>query len=251
MREDGGVKIQQVSDSVYVVAGTNVNWALVSDGSGVVVVDAGYPGDTAAVLKSVREIGHGLGDVAAVLVTHAHLDHIGAVPELVERVGMPVYTGANEVPHAKREYLQQISAVQVARQLGSLRGARWVADTARAVAGHLGTSVPTAQAAEPGVLAALPGGLTAVSTPGHTDGHTAYFMASEGVLFSGDALVTGHPLLRGTGPQLLPDVFNHNKSGTRASLRNLAIEEAHILVPGHGEPMRGDLPELVGRVTAG
>lgn len=239
------MQIEQVSDSVYVVAGTNVNWALVSDGSGVVVVDAGYPGDTAAVLDSVRQIGHDVSDVAAVLLTHAHLDHIGAIPELVERVGMPVYTGEREVPHAKREYLQQIPTTQVVRQLTSLRGARWVADTARAVVGHLGMSVPTARAATPSVLESLPGGFTAVATPGHTDGHTAYFMQSEGVLFSGDALVTGHPLLRRTGPQLLPDVFNHNESGTRASVQALAIPEAHTLVPGHGSPVRGDLPRLI------
>jgi glyoxylase-like metal-dependent hydrolase (beta-lactamase superfamily II) len=65
------VKIDQVSDSVYVVAGTNVNWALVSDGSGVTLVDAGYPADADHLLNSVRQIGHKLTDIAAVLLTHA------------------------------------------------------------------------------------------------------------------------------------------------------------------------------------
>ncbi|MVU76573.1 MBL fold metallo-hydrolase [Nocardia sp. ET3-3] len=235
------MKIDQVSESVYVVAGTNVNWALVSDDRGVTLVDAGYPGDTGDVLKSVREIGHDLADVAAVLVTHAHLDHIGAIPTLVEQLGVPVYTGAEEVRHAKREYLQQITPVQMVQRLGTRRGIVWVAQTLRVCAGHIGMSVPTAQALDAEVLAGLPGGLIEVPTPGHTNGHTAYFMPGEGVLFSGDALVTGHPLLLETGLQLLPGFFNHDEPGTLASARGLGSVDADILVPGHGLPIRGDL----------
>ncbi|GAB2548853.1 MBL fold metallo-hydrolase [Nocardia heshunensis] len=237
------MKIDQVSESVYVVAGTNVNWALVSDDRGVTVVDAGYPADTAALLKSVREIGRDLSDVAAVVVTHAHLDHIGAIPTLVEQLGVPVYTGAEEVRHAKREYLQQITPVQMVQRLGTRRGIVWVAQTLRACVGHIGMTVPTAQPATADTLAALPGGLVEVPTPGHTNGHTAYFLPSEGVLFSGDALVTGHPLLPDPGLQLLPGFFNHDEAGTLASARALEAVGAEILVPGHGQPIRRNLPD--------
>lgn len=239
------MKIEQVSDSVHMVSGTNVNWALVSDGSGVTVIDAGYPADTAAVLDSVRQIGHTVGDIAAVLLTHAHLDHIGAIPALVEQAEVPVYTGDREVPHAKREYLQQITAPEMLRQLTTPGGARWIMQTTRAVIGHIDMQVPTAQAADPTVLSLLPGGFVAIPTPGHTDGHTAYFMPSEGVLFSGDALVTGHPLLRRTGPQLLPKVFNHNQTHTHTSTQALAIDKALTLVPGHGPARHQHLPTLI------
>ncbi|MEU8895868.1 MBL fold metallo-hydrolase [Nocardia sp. NPDC048505] len=239
------MQINQVSDSVHVVAGTNVNWALVSDGSGVTVIDAGYPADTADVLESVTRIGHQLGDIAAVLITHAHLDHIGAVPTLVERVGMPVYTGAEEVRHAKREYLQQITPVGMARQLGTRRGRGWLGHTLRAIRGHIRMTVPTATAADPEVLAALPGGLVALPTPGHTSGHTAYLLPSEGVLFSGDALVTGHPLVERTGPQVLPGVFNHDEALTRGTAVRLGEQPVRTLVPGHGLPMRVEGDELV------
>ncbi|MFB7716689.1 MULTISPECIES: MBL fold metallo-hydrolase [unclassified Nocardia] len=240
------MKIDQISDSVYVVAGTNVNWALVTDGSGVTVIDAGYPADAADLQDSVRQIGHQLSDIAAVLLTHAHLDHIGGIPALVEQVGMPVYTGPEEVRHAKREYLQQITPVEMVKRLGSARGRRWVTHTVRACFGHINMSVPSATTADAATLAALPGGLVAVPTPGHTDGHTAYLLPSEGVLFSGDTLVTGHPLLPNTGLQLLPGFFNHNESGTRASALLLADQPAKILVPGHGLPTTFD-PEEVRR----
>ncbi|MEC3954449.1 MBL fold metallo-hydrolase [Nocardia sp. CDC153] len=245
------MKIEQVSESVYVVAGTNVNWAVVSDERGVTLVDAGYPVDTGDVLKSVREIGNDLADVRAVVVTHAHLDHIGAIPTLVEKLGVPVYTGAEEVRHAKREYLQQITPLQMVQRLGSRRGIVWVGQTVRAVIGHIGMSVPTATEGDAETLAALPGGLVAIPTPGHTNGHTAYLMPSEGVLFSGDALVTGHKLVAETGLQLLPGFFNHDQAGTLESARALSGVEAGILVPGHGAPIRQDLPRLISEFARG
>ncbi|MEV5648444.1 MBL fold metallo-hydrolase [Nocardia sp. NPDC052254] len=234
------MKIDQVSDSVYVVAGTNVNWALVSDGSGVTVVDAGYPADSDALLDSVRQIGHSVTDVAAVLLTHAHLDHIGAIPALVEQVGMPVYTGAEEVRHAKREYLQQITPAAMIRQLSNARGRRWVTHTVRAIIGHIGMSVPSATVGDEAALAALPGGFALVPSPGHTSGHTAYLMPSEQVLFTGDALVTGHPLAEYVGPQVLPAVFNHDEDMTLRTARQLAAQPARVVVPGHGLPTEHD-----------
>ncbi|MVU77191.1 MBL fold metallo-hydrolase [Nocardia sp. ET3-3] len=234
------MKIDQVSDSVYVVAGTNVNWALIGDGGGVTLIDAGYPCDTEDVVSSISQIGYQLTDLAAVLVTHAHLDHIGAIPALVERAGVPVYTGAEEVRHAKRDYLQQITPTDMFKQLATAPGRRWVIHTARAVAGHVNMTVPTAAAVDDDTLAGLPGALLAIPAPGHTSGHTAYLMPSEGVLFSGDALVTGHPLLPETGPQLLPQVFNHDESETLDTALRLAGRSFRVLVPGHGLPARNE-----------
>ncbi|MEN0139780.1 MAG: MBL fold metallo-hydrolase [Rhodococcus sp. (in: high G+C Gram-positive bacteria)] len=231
------MKIDQVSDSVYAVAGTNVNWALVTSDSGVTLIDAGYPGDTADALKSVREVGHTPDDVTAVLITHAHLDHIGAIPTLVEKVGMPVYAGGAEVPHARREYLEQITPKEMLRQLTNSAGRRWVAQTMIAVRGRMDIRIPSVVSADDVVL---PAGLTPIPTPGHTTGHTAYLLADEGVLFSGDALVTGHPLSPCSGPQILPAVFNHDESRTRDSARLLENLAARTIVPGHGPSIHVD-----------
>jgi glyoxylase-like metal-dependent hydrolase (beta-lactamase superfamily II) len=81
----------------------------------------------------------------------------------------------------------------------------------------------------------------AIATPGHTSGHCSYVV--DGVLVSGDALITGHPLLRRSGPQLLPAVFSHSQPNCLRSLNALALLETDVLLPGHGDVWRGPIRE--------
>jgi glyoxylase-like metal-dependent hydrolase (beta-lactamase superfamily II) len=112
-----------------------------------------------------------------------------------------------------------------------------VFQTLRALGGHVRMKVPTATAYDENTLRQLPGGIVAVPTPGHTTGHTAYLMPDEGILFSGDALVTGHPLLPDTGLRALPEVFNHDEAQTHTTAESLIARRPRLLIPGHGKPM--------------
>jgi glyoxylase-like metal-dependent hydrolase (beta-lactamase superfamily II) len=242
------MQLRRVTDDVHVVTGTNVNWALVVEGDAVTVVDAGYPNDAASVVRSLAAIGRRPEDVAAIVLTHAHLDHMGGIPSLASRSGAPVLTGAEEARHARREYLQQISPLEMLGQCRSRRGLTWVGQTLRAVLPHARMSLHDVTAVPADVPLDVPGRLVPLATPGHTSGHTAYLLPGAGILFSGDALVTGHPLSRlPAGPQLLPRVFNEDGQQTVAALDRLRTLPADTLVPGHGPWLRGPLRELVDR----
>src|ERR1700712_1287831 len=100
--------VQQVADDVFRVRGRIVNWYLLRDGRDLTLVDAGYPGNADDVESSIRLLGHDPRDVGALVVTHAHADHIGAAGFLHERFGVPAYCSTAEVPHAHREFLEQV-----------------------------------------------------------------------------------------------------------------------------------------------
>ena len=55
--------------------------------------------------------------------------------------------------------------------------------------------------------------------------------------------VTGHPLLRRNGPQLLPAVFSHSQRDCLRSLNALALLDTTVLLPGHGDVWRGPIRE--------
>jgi len=86
-----------------------------------------------------------------------------------------------------------------------------------------------------------------LATPGHTGGHCSFLV--DGVLVSGDALVTGHPTSTQRGPQLLHPVFNHDQRNCVRSLGALAMLETEVLIPGHGEVWRGPIRALAERAA--
>jgi glyoxylase-like metal-dependent hydrolase (beta-lactamase superfamily II) len=107
--------------------------------------------------------------------------------------------------------------------------------------------IPTAQAFTADIARDLPGSPTAVPTPGHTGGHCSYVV--DGVLVSGDALATGHPVVARRGPQLLPAVFNHDQDRCVRSLAVLGALDTEVLLPGHGPLWRGPIREAVRQAT--
>ena len=138
----------------------------------------------------------------------------------------------------KREYLEQAGAADILPHVWQPRFLKWTVAITRK-GGMVRDGIPTTQALTEDVAASLPGEPTAIPTPGHTGGHCSYVV--DGVLVSGDALVTGHPLLASNGPQLLPELFNHDQDGCVRSLAALGMLDTDVLLPGHGPVWRGSV----------
>ena len=185
-----------VTDHVHLVQGYAANWLIITGGDGVTLIDAGLPGDRDDVLASLSDLGFGVDDVRGIVLTHAHVDHLGSAIWFAKTQGTPVYCHRDEVGHAKREYLQQASPLDIAANLWRPSWVTWTAHLVRN-GGLSREGIPTAQALTADVAAMLPGQPKPIPTPGHTSGHCSYIV--DGVLASGDALITGFPTCRRKG----------------------------------------------------
>ncbi|MEV5955709.1 MBL fold metallo-hydrolase [Streptomyces sp. NPDC051987] len=234
-------EVHEVGKGAYLVHGRHTNWVILKDGDAVTLVDTGYPGDRPGLLGSLVEVGSSPEAVAAVLITHAHNDHLGSAEYLRAAHGTPVYLHEAEVPHARREYLQQVSVGEVVKNAWRPGVVPWLVHVLRV--GGTEQHPVTAPAAFPvadGPLD-LPGRPVPVHTPGHTDGHTVYHLPDAGIVISGDALVSGHRTSRIQGPQLLPDMFHHERTRAVASLDLIGALDGDALLPGHGPLHRGSV----------
>ncbi|WP_180686390.1 MBL fold metallo-hydrolase [Streptomyces gossypiisoli] len=230
--------VQQVADGTYLVHGSNTNWVILKDGDAVTLVDTGYLGDRQRLLDSLAAVGSSPEAVAAVLITHAHNDHLGSAEYLRETYGTPVYLHEAEVPHARREFLHQVSVGRVLRNGWRPGVLPWAVHAIRSGGtAHVPVSSPQPFPA-PGPLD-LPGRPVPVHTPGHTAGHCVFHLPGAGAVISGDALVSGHATSRIKGPQLLPDMFHHERARALASLELIEGLAADVLLPGHGPVHRG------------
>jgi glyoxylase-like metal-dependent hydrolase (beta-lactamase superfamily II) len=163
------------------------------------------PGDDAdRILEAVSALGIGID---AILVTHCHFDHIGAVAPVAAATRAPVYCPEIEVP-----VLADIMSFVPWPGFGPYESY----DADETVAGG-----------ERLHLAGLE--IDVVFTPGHSPGHVTYAIPSEGVLFSGDVLFRGSigrtDLPGGDAPTLLE------------SIRRLVDDypEETTVYPGHME----------------
>ncbi|MGI9085586.1 MAG: MBL fold metallo-hydrolase [Aeromicrobium sp.] len=243
------MNITEVARGVFAVEGTAVNWTLIAEGDALTLVDAGYPGYLDDVLASISEIGHRLDDLEAVLVTHAHIDHIGTLPRLLERHPVPVLLSRTEARHARREYLEQAGTTDVVRNLWRPRVLPWALHMARNGATN-DRGVPTATDFGEADVIDVPGRPVQIATPGHTSGHTVYLVPEARVLLTGDALVTGHSLSSTTGPQELMGFFHHDVPAMDASLDVIAEVDADVIIPGHGPVHRGSPREAVAELRS-
>jgi glyoxylase-like metal-dependent hydrolase (beta-lactamase superfamily II) len=244
------MKITEVTGNVFAVEGHAANWTLIAEGDALTLVDAGYPGYHDDVLASISEIGHRLDDVEAVLITHAHIDHIGSLPRLLEKHRVPVLLSPTEAPHARREYLEQAGTTDVVRNLWRPRVLPWALHMVQNGAMN-DPGVPEATDFGDVDVLDVPGRPVPIATPGHTSGHTAYLVPGARVLLTGDALVTGHPLSPTTGPQELMGFFHHDHDAMAASLDVIAQVDVDVIVPGHGPVHRGSPGDAVAQLRRG
>ncbi|WP_419665318.1 MBL fold metallo-hydrolase [Streptomyces sp. 2-1] len=238
--------IHQVADGIHLVHGSNTNWVILTEGDAVTLVDTGYPGDRESVLASLSAVGSSPEAVAAVLVTHAHNDHIGSAEYLSSTYGTPVYAHEAEVPHARRDFLHQVTIGKVLQNAWRPGVVPWAVHALRSGGtAHVPVTEPQPFPGE-GALD-LPGRPVPVHTPGHTAGHCAFHLPDAGVVISGDGLVSGHPTSRASGPQLLPTMFHRDLPGALSSLDTFEALSGDVLLPGHGPVHRGSVREAAQR----
>ena len=243
--------VVEVAPDVLWCRGRLVSWYLLRDGDDLTLVDAGYPGDVGDVMASLSLVGAAGADVGAVLITHAHADHLGAVAALQAAHGTPAHVGPGDVGPARSGELEQVSPASLVRAAWRPGVLSWSVRAVRRGGLRQGPLPGTRPyPGPPGAALDLPGGPVPVPTPGHTPGHTALFLPQHGVVLSGDALVTGHPTSRRRGPQLLPEMFNGDTAGARSALGVLAGLDADLLLPGHGDPVSGPVARAVDQALA-
>lgn len=230
--------VTEVAGGVFHVEGPGTNWQLLVEDGDVVLVDTGWPRDYELVVRSLAEVGKGPHDVVAILLTHAHRDHLGTAAAFRHRHGTPIWCHRNEAPHARGEVVEEISKVALAARLWRPTVMLFAAN----IIWRGATRVERLDAVETfdqDTALDLPGAPVPIPTPGHTSGHCSFHLPSQGALLTGDALVT-YDLLRRrpiVGP--MPRVFDHDPDQSVESLRRLSKLDAHVVLPGHGTPYHG------------
>ena len=202
-----------------------------------VLIDAGVIGMAGRIRRAAAERFGANVPPAAIVLTHGHFDHVGALEELARGWDVPVYAHPLEAPYLDGSASYPPPDPTVGGGLTALlsplfpRGPVDVRDRLR--------SLP-----EDGSVPPMPGWRW-LHTPGHSVGHVSLWREADRALIAGDAFVTTaqesayaavtqEPELHGP-----PRYFTHDWHAARESVRRLAGLEPELAVTGHGRAMRG------------
>jgi glyoxylase-like metal-dependent hydrolase (beta-lactamase superfamily II) len=222
-----GVRILFVN--VFAVSSPNGGWTLIDAG---LYLSAGK-------IKHWAEGHFGKGTKPeAIILTHGHFDHVGALKDLLDDWNVPVYAHQDEFPfltgHAKYPPPDPSAGGGLMAVMSPLYPRTSVDVSGRVLPLPPDNSVPT-----------LPG-WEYIHTPGHAPGHISLFRPEDRTLIVGDAFCTTkqesflavakqRPELHGP-----PSYYTPDWDAARRSVEKLAALRPSAIAPGHGLPMCGD-----------
>ena len=202
------------------------------------LVDAGVFGPADRIARAAEERFGAGARPAAIVLTHGHFDHVGALKELAEQWDAPVYAHELEMP-----YLTGRSAYPPPDP--TVGGGAMAFLSRLYPRGPIDVTGRVRTLPADGAVPGMPGWRW-IHTPGHAPGHVSLFRDSDRTLIAGDAFVTTKQesalavlAYRAElhGP---PAYYTIDWEEARRSVEALAALRPAVAATGHGPPLKGE-----------
>lgn len=213
-----------------------------------ILVDAGMPGSANEIISVAEERFGTNSRPKAIILTHGHFDHVGAIIELVEHWDVPVYAHILEMPFLTGQESYPTPDPTVEGGMVAKMSPMFPNEPI-----DLGNRV---QALPSDGSVPYMNGFRWIHTPGHTPGHVSFFRDEDRTLIVGDAFVTVKQeslykvLIQEKEISGPPRYFTTDWQTAWESVKKLQALHPTIAATGHGLPLTGeelekDLQKLV------
>lgn len=180
--------------------GSVIYLTLTWDSDNLVLIDAGFPGQTDSILQAIAAAGFSAEQLTHIIITHQDMDHIGCVMDLLKFApSAQVMAHIDEAPYIDGRK----TPIKLAAKLDSYDSLpedqkEWF-DMIKE--GYANRKIKISKTLSDGEVLPVCDGIEVIHTPGHTPGHICLFLKESGVLVSGDAVNISDGKPSGPNPQ--------------------------------------------------
>lgn len=229
--------LEHIADEVAGLRVLMVNVFAIGTADHWMLVDAALPHSSMRIMEWIEDLFGRETRPSAVVLTHGHFDHSGALDDLLRHWDCPVFAHEQELPYLRGELLYPPANPSAGGGLFSL----------------LSPLFPRSAMTRGAEVQMLPpdGSIPWfpewrwVHTPGHTPGHVSLFREKDRILVAGDAFCTTQQesflAVASQTPELHgpPAYYTPDWDSAKASVERLAALRPAVVAPGHGLPMKG------------
>lgn len=195
-------------------------------GNDLTLVDTGMPGDDKIIGEAIKSIGRSPEEIKHILITHAHMDHMGSAAAIKKQSGARIVASAQEI-----DYIEGLKKTWTMGREGVggklFRGALFLLETFFVRYEPARVDIKCSG----GEFLDCFGGIRVIASPGHSPGSLSYYHPAGKILFTGDAL-SGVPELK-----LPPRLGCADYPEALATVNKLAELDFELCLFGHGDPL--------------
>lgn len=194
------------------------------------LIDAGLMGKGSYKIQSIQEMGVSLEDIKRIIMTHTHLDHIGCLSEIRERIPWAeLWVHTQEAEALEQGDERMVYGMEMFKTMCQmqydLKPGAFTFQVDRKLQGEETLDI---------------GGMNweVLHIPGHSPGGIAFYHRANKILIPGDVVYADYAIGRF-------DLHGANGPQLKDSLMRLAELDVAILLPGHNRIVQEVLPDYI------
>jgi glyoxylase-like metal-dependent hydrolase (beta-lactamase superfamily II) len=226
--------------NIHRIQGIAFSSYLIETADSLYLVDSGFRWFEHLVLRKIQSVGRTLGDLKLAVLTHPHIDHVGAIPALLERGDFEIAAHPGSV-----EALATGGRVYSPPTQLWTKAVQWLATNALPLL-RLPAIAPSVVPVDGQRLDDYGLAGTLYHTPGHSEWCVSLLL-DDGTAFTGDLIIgPGHMTWEVSPPAMAAD-----PAGAVRSVRKLLDAGAERFMPAHGRAFHsGDVRAMLERLGA-
>ncbi|MCA9836975.1 MAG: MBL fold metallo-hydrolase [Trueperaceae bacterium] len=232
--------MKQLTESVWQIDLGNANVYLLKGKQGLILIDTATHGSLRRLERKLKQQSIVLQDIKHILITHAHVDHVGGLKEIQAATQAEVWAHKFEASIIRGETAVELPSPDSLSQQDKLIG-----KMIGLMVGKRQDTAPVHHELEAGQsLHELFDGLELLHLPGHSWGHSGFYLAKQKLLIGGDVMMHLMPWLTRPLAAYTADMAQADKS-----IRLVNSLGLDALAVGHGAAIMKDAATAITRLS--